>query len=89
MSRWIYVAPVAAFAVIAFFLFKSLVARPPDVILPSALIDKPAPRLTLPALDAATKGFGPQDLAAGHVTVVNFFASWCVPLPRRSPSCCW
>jgi cytochrome c biogenesis protein CcmG/thiol:disulfide interchange protein DsbE len=85
MKRWIFVLPVLAFAVIAFFLFKSLVAPPPE-ILPSALIDKPAPRLTLPALDAATQGFGPQDLAAGHVTVVNVFASWCIPCHEEAPA---
>jgi cytochrome c biogenesis protein CcmG, thiol:disulfide interchange protein DsbE len=84
MKRWVFVLPVLAFAVIAFFLFKSLVAPPPQ-ILPSALIDKPAPRLTLPALDADTQGFGPQDLAAGHVTVVNVFASWCIPCHEEAP----
>jgi cytochrome c biogenesis protein CcmG/thiol:disulfide interchange protein DsbE len=84
MSRWIYALPVAAFAVIAFFLFKSLVLPAPE-ILPSALIDKPAPRLVLPALDASVQGFGPGDLAAGHVTVVNVFASWCVPCHIEAP----
>ena len=85
MSRWIYLAPVAAFAVIAVFLFKSLVASPPD-ILPSALIDKPVPHLILPALDTATQGFGPGELAAGHVTVVNVFASWCIPCHIEAPT---
>ena len=41
--------------------------------------DKPAPRLTLPALDAQAASFTPADLAAGHVSVVNVFASWCAP----------
>ena len=32
MSRWIYVLPVAGFAVLAFFLFHSLWSGAPDVL---------------------------------------------------------
>jgi cytochrome c biogenesis protein CcmG/thiol:disulfide interchange protein DsbE len=78
MSRWIYLVPVTGFALLAFFLFKSLWSPAPNLV-PSALIDKPAPRLVLPALDAKSAAFTPADLAAGHVSVVNVFASWCVP----------
>jgi cytochrome c biogenesis protein CcmG/thiol:disulfide interchange protein DsbE len=78
MSRWVFIAPIAAFAVLAFFLFKSLWAPAPSVI-PSALLNRPAPRLVLPALDARSAAFTPADLAAGHVSVVNVFASWCAP----------
>jgi cytochrome c biogenesis protein CcmG/thiol:disulfide interchange protein DsbE len=78
VKRWIFILPVAAFAVLAFFLFKSLWAPPPSII-PSALLDKPAPRLTLPALDARSTAFTPADLTAGHVSVINVFASWCAP----------
>ena len=78
MSRWIFIAPIAAFAVLAFFLFQSLWAPAPSVI-PSALLNRPAPRLLLPALDAQSAAFTPADLAAGHVSVVNVFASWCAP----------
>ncbi|HJS44775.1 MAG TPA: DsbE family thiol:disulfide interchange protein [Rhizomicrobium sp.] len=78
MKRWIAIVPIAAFAVLAFFLFKSLWSPAPSVI-PSVLINKPAPRLTLPALDAQSAAFTPADLTAGHVSVVNVFASWCAP----------
>ena len=84
MTRLIYVLPVIAFAALALFLFKGLHAPPPGD-LPSVLINKPAPSLTLPALDAATKGFGLADLAGGRVTVVNVFASWCVPCRAEAP----
>ena len=83
MSRWIYALPVAAFAVLAFFLFHSLWSGAPDV-LPSALIDKPAPGIGPEPIDAKTPGFSRADLAAGHVTVINFFASWCVPCRLES-----
>ena len=75
--------PVAGFAGAGFFLFHSLFGRPPD-LLPSALIDKPAPQITLAAMDARRPAFTRADLAAGHVTVVNFFATWCVPCRMES-----
>jgi cytochrome c biogenesis protein CcmG/thiol:disulfide interchange protein DsbE len=81
MKWMIRLAPIAGFVVIAGFLFFGLYrARqtPPDVI-PSVLINKPAPRLSLPGLDAQSAAFTPADLANGHVSVVNVFASWCAP----------
>lgn len=78
MKRWIFILPVIGFAVLAYFLFRSLWAPAPEII-PSALLNKPAPRLTLPALDSQTAAFTPADLTAGHVSVVNVFASWCAP----------
>jgi len=78
MKRWVFIAPVAAFAVLAFFLFRSLWAPAPELI-PSALLNRPAPRLVLPALDDRSAAFTPADMASGHVSVVNVFASWCAP----------
>jgi cytochrome c biogenesis protein CcmG/thiol:disulfide interchange protein DsbE len=78
MNRWATIVPIAAFAVLAFFLFKSLWAPAPNVI-SSVLINKPAPRLVLPGLDAQSAAFTAADLTAGHVSVVNVFASWCAP----------
>jgi cytochrome c biogenesis protein CcmG/thiol:disulfide interchange protein DsbE len=78
MKRWLFILPIAGFAVLAYFLFRSLWAPAPDII-PSALLNKPAPRLILPALDGKTAAFTPADLTAGHVRVINVFASWCAP----------
>jgi cytochrome c biogenesis protein CcmG/thiol:disulfide interchange protein DsbE len=48
--------------------------------LPSALIDKPVPAFALgPVPGLAVPGLTSADLRAGKVTVVNVFASWCVP----------
>jgi len=47
-------------------------------ILPSALIDQPAPAFTLPSVYADRPGLSTSDLKGG-VSVVNVFASWCLP----------
>lgn len=83
MKRAIYIVPVLLFAGLAFFLFHSLIAPPPSE-LPSALIGKPAPDVQSPPLDAKAQGFGPSDFR-GHVTVLNVFASWCVPCRAEAP----
>jgi len=70
VRRLIYIVPVLVFATLAWFLFEGLRGPPPDE-LPSSLIDKPAPVVTLPALDAKVQGFGPRELAGGRVTVVR------------------
>lgn len=85
MRRLAYIVPVLAFLGLAWFLFSSL-KGPPPAELPSMLIDKPAPALTLPPLDARTEGLRPADLATpGRVTIVNVFASWCVPCREEAP----
>ncbi|WP_020174416.1 DsbE family thiol:disulfide interchange protein [Methyloferula stellata] len=49
--------------------------------LPSALIGKEVPAFNLPAVAGLENraGLTDADLRQGHVTLVNVFASWCVP----------
>ncbi|HEY6577708.1 MAG TPA: DsbE family thiol:disulfide interchange protein, partial [Rhizomicrobium sp.] len=53
---------------------------------PSALVDRPAPATKLPPLDSAAVAFGTADLKAGHVSVLNVWASWCVPCRAETPA---
>jgi cytochrome c biogenesis protein CcmG/thiol:disulfide interchange protein DsbE len=84
MTRALYILPIMALAVLAYVFMRSLNGPPPDQ-LPSVLIDKPAPTVSLPALDAQTKAFTSADLKSGHVSIVNMFASWCVPCRAEAP----
>ncbi len=85
MRRALYLLPLVAFVVVAGVLFWNL-SRPQTGALPSTLIDEPVPAVTLPPLDAAAQGFGPADLRAGHVTVINVWASWCVQCRVEAPA---
>jgi cytochrome c biogenesis protein CcmG/thiol:disulfide interchange protein DsbE len=73
----LFLLPVAVFVIIAVYFLLALNPNGDPKILPSALIDKPAPEFTLAGL-GDDKGIALDGLK-GQVVVVNFFASWCEP----------
>lgn len=71
--------PLLLFAALAgLFLFRLYAGD--ASLLPSALIGRQVPDFDLPPVDGLEKrGFSAADLRQGKVTLVNVFASWCVP----------
>ncbi len=78
--------PLLFFAALAALFLLRLFAGD-DLRLPSALVGKEVPHFNLPSIDglAGHPGLADADLRQGHVTLVNVFASWCVPCHQEHP----
>ena len=53
--------------------------------LPSALIGKPAPQVALPPVEGVDRPGLTTAALQGQVTLVNVFASWCIPCHEEHP----
>ena len=76
------VLPFLAFVVLAGVLAVGLTLNPREV--PSPLIGKSVPEFSLPPVKGRTLGLSSNDLK-GDVSLVNIFASWCVPCRQEHP----
>jgi cytochrome c biogenesis protein CcmG/thiol:disulfide interchange protein DsbE len=84
LRRLLYALPILLLVLFAVLAWRGLSPDRDPAALPSALIGKPVPPLDLPPLDPAAQKLTSQD-TAGHVTVINFFASWCLPCKAEHP----
>ena len=64
-------------------IFAAGLGRDPSVI-PSALIGRPVPDFQLPPVHGRSLGLSTADLR-GAVSLVNVFASWCIPCRQEHP----
>jgi cytochrome c biogenesis protein CcmG/thiol:disulfide interchange protein DsbE len=87
--RWLVALPLIGFALLAGLFLLRLYGGDPSRI-PSALIGRPAPQTSLPPLEgllangAQVPGLDPA-VFKGRVSVVNVWASWCVPCHDEAP----
>jgi cytochrome c biogenesis protein CcmG/thiol:disulfide interchange protein DsbE len=77
-----YLVPVIIFAGMIGFFYVGLQKDPK--LLPSALIDKPAPSFTLTQLYNPEQKFSPEDMK-GKVWILNVWASWCESCRFENP----
>jgi cytochrome c biogenesis protein CcmG/thiol:disulfide interchange protein DsbE len=81
MKRLILLLPLAIFLGVALFLYRGLFLDPSE--LPSALIGKPFPAFSLPAVEG-DQTISQADLK-GQPALVNVWATWCVACRVEHP----
>ena len=77
--------------VLIFILFLFALQKGDPSSLPSVLINKPVPAFSLPPLPTDNpvngfNGFDASDLKRGNVSLLNIWASWCVPCREEHPA---
>ena len=82
--RALALLPVLIFVGLAAALWMGLSHDPKYI--PSVLVGKPAPAFDLPAVKTLNvPGLATADLKKGSVSIVNIWASWCIPCRQEQP----
>jgi cytochrome c biogenesis protein CcmG/thiol:disulfide interchange protein DsbE len=90
VRRLVVLVPLVIFLGFAYLVGKDLLSGRDPSFLPSVLIGHLAPQTALPAVAGlmhdgqAVPGLSPADFT-GQVTVLNVWASWCVPCHDEAP----
>jgi cytochrome c biogenesis protein CcmG, thiol:disulfide interchange protein DsbE len=88
--RLVVLVPLALFSALAALFFVRLLGPSDHSVLPSVLIGHPAPQTNLPPVPGLVRdgqpvpGLSTADFA-GNVTVLNVWASWCIPCRDEAP----
>lgn len=83
--RFRYLVPLCVFGILAAVMLRQMIGGRDPSVVPTVMIDKSVPQFDLPPVMGGSRGLSSADLAQGRVSIVNVFASWCVPCRAEHP----
>ncbi len=84
-QKLIVFSPLIIFGALAVFFYLQLTSGRNAQVLPSVLIGEKAPSIDLPALERFDLPALNDEAISGKLTLLNVWASWCVPCRQEHP----